>query len=188
MTIFAVMTAGLFPVIHLGRIWKSYCILSRTRTSARSGRTSRRRCSGTSSRSRPTRRLDHLPLRRPDSRPRDRARPRHGLAQGALRRARRSAGRARRASGRRTTAPCSTSRRPRDAAGALGAQRRVLGLRHVHRAGLARDDLRALLRRRRDLLGLRDGAHADDPGAPDLRARARTSPTTTSRTWPASCC
>ena len=60
---------------------------------------------------------------------------------------------------------------PGDAAGALGPQRRFLGLRHVHRARLARDDLRALLRRRRDLLGLRHGAHHDDPGAADLRPR-----------------
>ena len=59
----------------------------------------------------------------------------------------------------------------RDAAGALRAQRRVLGLRRVDRARLARHDLRPLLRRGRDLLRLRDGADGDDPGAADLRAR-----------------
>src|SRR5262249_28815903 len=47
------------------------------------------------------------------------------------------------------------------AARALGPQRRVLGLRDGARPGLALDALRALLRRRRDLLRVRDGADPD---------------------------
>ena len=50
------------------------------------------------------------------------------------------------------------SRGPLDAAGALGAHGRQLRLRGVGDARLARDDLPALLRRRRHLLRLRDGA------------------------------
>ena len=58
------------------------------------------------------------------------------------------------------------ARRARDAARALGAQRScrsdfAIGLA----ARLALDDLPAVLRRRRDLLRLRDGADADHPGA-----------------------
>jgi Ni/Fe-hydrogenase subunit HybB-like protein len=37
MTVFAVMTAGLFPVIHLGRSWQVCTGSSRTRTSVSSG-------------------------------------------------------------------------------------------------------------------------------------------------------
>ena len=47
--------------------------------------------------------------------------------------------------------------------------RRELRLRGVGDSRLARDDLPALLRRRRDLLRLRDGADAGDSGAPLLR-------------------
>ena len=50
-----------------------------------------------------------------------------------------------------------------DAAGPLGAHGRELRLRRRHRPRLARDDLPALLRRRRDLRRLRDGADAGDP-------------------------
>ena len=45
-----------------------------------------------------------------------------------------------------------------------------------HRARLALDDFPAVLRRRRDLLRLRDGAHAADPGARGLPPPAITSP------------
>ena len=63
-------------------------------------------------------------------------------------------------------------RRAGHAAGALGALGGVLGLRHVDHPGLARDDLRALLRRRRHLLRHRDGAHAAGPAPPGAQARA----------------
>ena len=58
---------------------------------------------------------------------------------------------------------------PRDAAGDLGAQRRVARLRHRQHARLALDDLPAVLRRRRAVLRLRDGADARDPAARGLR-------------------
>ena len=63
--------------------------------------------------------------------------------------------------------------RPGHAAGALGALGGVLGLRDVDRPGLARDDLRALLRGRRHLLRHRHGAHAADP-APQGAAASST--------------
>jgi len=53
MTIFAVMAAGIFPAIHVGRLWSSTGC-SRCRTRWRCGPTSRARCSGTCSRSAPT--------------------------------------------------------------------------------------------------------------------------------------
>ena len=61
------------------------------------------------------------------------------------------------------------SRGPVDAAGAVGAHGRQLRLRGVADSRLARDDLPALLRRRRHLRRLRDGADAGDSGAPLLR-------------------
>ena len=60
----------------------------------------------------------------------------------------------------------------RDAAGLLGPHDRLVRLRHVGHAGLAHDDLPALLRHRRHLLGLRDGHHADDLHARLLRHEA----------------
>ena len=55
MTLFAVMCAGLFPVIHMGRPWLVYWLIPLTRISAgRCGSTSARRWSGTSSPSPPT--------------------------------------------------------------------------------------------------------------------------------------
>src|SRR5262249_22101751 len=54
-------------------------------------------------------------------------------------------------------------------AGALGAQRGVLGLRDGPGPGLALDALRAVLRRRRDLLRLRDGADPHPAHAPLLQ-------------------
>ena len=56
------------------------------------------------------------------------------------------------------------------AAGALGPHGRELRLLDRHHPRVARDDLPALLRRGRHLRRLRDGAHARDPAAGDLRA------------------
>src|SRR4030095_6661469 len=53
----------------------------------------------------------------------------------------------------------------------LRPQRRELRLRLGRGAGLAHDDLPAVLRRRRDLFRLRDGADAGDPPARPLQAR-----------------
>ena len=77
--------------------------------------------------------------------------------------------------------------RPVDAAGALGSHHRVLRLRDVGHPRLAHDDLPAVLRRRRRLLGLRDGADLDDPGPPVPGPQARRDAASTSRTWTRSC-
>ena len=53
----------------------------------------------------------------------------------------------------------------------------------VDRARLAHDDLPAVLRRRRDLLRLRDGADAGDSDSRGLRASKTSSPCATCRTW-----
>ena len=63
-------------------------------------------------------------------------------------------------------------RRVRDAARALRALRRVVRLRDGAHARVARDDLPALLRRRRDLLRHRDGVHDHHPDPEVLRAPA----------------
>ena len=46
MTIFAVMCAGLFPLIHMGRPWLAYWVFPYPNTAARCGSTSARRCVG----------------------------------------------------------------------------------------------------------------------------------------------
>ena len=63
----------------------------------------------------------------------------------------------------------SAAGRTGDAAGGFGAHRRQLRLRRRDRPGMARDDLSALLRGRRDLFRLRDGADAGDPAAQVVR-------------------
>jgi hypothetical protein len=55
MTIFAVVCAGMFPLIHVGRPWLGYWLLPYPNTMM-CGRSSARRCCGTCSRFRPTRR------------------------------------------------------------------------------------------------------------------------------------
>jgi hypothetical protein len=52
MTIFAVMCAGLYPALHVGRVWMPGSSPP-SPTAMPSGRTSNHRCSGTSSQSRP---------------------------------------------------------------------------------------------------------------------------------------
>ena len=52
-----------------------------------------------------------------------------------------------------------------------------------HRARLARDDLRALLRGRRHLLRHRHGAHADHPAPARAHVEHMITPSTTSTTW-----
>ena len=64
----------------------------------------------------------------------------------------------------------SAARGARDAARRLGAHDRELRLRGVGDPRLARDGLPAVLRRRRHLLGIRDGADARDSHPQDLRA------------------
>ena len=77
--------------------------------------------------------------------------------------------------------------RPGDAAGALGPHGRELRLRGVGHPGLARDDLPALLRRRRDLLRLRDGADARRFRSARTTGSKTSSRCATSRTWRRSC-
>ena len=85
------------------------------------------------------------------------------------------------------------ARRPGHAARRLGALGHLARLRDRQHARLPLDDLSAVLRRRRPLLRLRDGADAGDPAAPRLRPRrlhhdcaiSRTPPRCCSR-WPAS--
>ena len=60
--------------------------------------------------------------------------------------------------------------RPGGAAGHLRAQRRGHGFRRRSRARLAHDDHAALLRRRRDLFRIRDGRDARDPASCRLQA------------------
>ena len=158
MTVIAVLTAAQFLGIHVGRIWKSYFILPypnqrglwvELQEPAPVGHVRDHDLRDD---------LDRVPLRRPDPRPRDRARPRDGLAQAALHGRSRSAGRARRASGRRTTA--AVLHLSGLATPLVLSVHSVVSwdFADVDRARLARHDLRALLRGGRDLLRLRDGA------------------------------
>ena len=75
------------------------------------------------------------------------------------------------------------ARGPLDAAGPLGPHGRELRLRDRHHPGLARDDLPALLRRRRDLRRVRDGADARDSDPRRCTASKTSSRCATSRTW-----
>ena len=75
----------------------------------------------------------------------------------------------------------------RDAAGVLGALGRVVRLRDVAAARLAHDDLPAVLRRRRHLLRLRDGAHAADAAAVPVQPASTSSSRSTSTRCARSC-
>ena len=188
MTVFAVMTAGLFPLIHVGRLWHAYWLVpypelalpvAELQVAAGLGRV----------------RGHHLLhgvrdlllswARFPTS-------PRRVTAATGLRKKLYSVISLGWQGTDRAVAPLRQGlhlpRRAGDAAGALGALRRVLGLRDGHRAGLARDDLRAVLRGRRHLLRRRDGDHARRAAAEDLRARGATSPRSTSTRWRSSAC
>ena len=172
MTVFAVMTAGLFPILHLGRPWKFFWLIPY-----------------------PNWRLiwpnpksplvwdvfailtyltvsSDVPLRRTHSRHRGAARPRDESGpQADLRRAlARLAQLGSRVAALHARVPL--PRRVRHAARALGALGRVVRLRDGAHAGLARDDLPAVLRRRRDLLRHRDGLHDHHPDPEVLQARA----------------
>ena len=172
MTVFAVMTAGLFPIIHIGRQWFFYWLLpypepalplAQLQVAADLGRLRHLDLPD---------RVHHLPRRGPGARHRGGARQGHRLAEEALRRLLACGW----TGSRQPVAPLhpglSLPGRPGHAAGALGALGRVLGLRDVDHPGLARDDLRALLRGRRHLLRHRHGAHAADPAPQGCSARA----------------
>ena len=163
MTLFAVACAGLFPLLHLGRPWFFYWLMPYPNTMAlwpqwRSPLVWDVFAVSTYAtvsllfwyvglipdlatlRDRATNRFGADHLRHPGD----------GLARlGA-------------ATGTATGRP-TCCWRPGDAAGRLGAHGRQLRLHGRDRARLALDDLPALLRRRGDLLGVRDGADAGHP-------------------------
>ncbi len=164
MTVFAVMTAGLFPIIHIGRQWIFYWLipvsqpalpLAEFQVAAAVGR---------------LRDLDlpdgvgDLPGHRAGARRGGGARPRQRVEEEDLRRAVARLDRRRFAVAALLTC-LSLPGGARHAAGAVGALGGVLGLRDVDHPGLARDDLRSVLRRRRHLFRHRDGADADHPAA-----------------------
>jgi hypothetical protein len=164
MTIFAVLTAGLFPLIHAGRMWFAYFLLPYANQRylwpnfksplvwdvfAISTYLS----------------ISTVFFITGLARHRGPARQFHGLAAANLRHA------VPRVGGRRfavATLPpgLRTPGGPGHPARPLGAQRGVLGLRHGPRAGLALHPLRSLLRRRGHLLGLCHGGGAGAPHAP----------------------
>ena len=124
-------------------------------------------------------------VRRPDPRPGDAARPRRRAASAAvdLRHARAWAGAARRGTGTATRRPtcCWPASRRRWCVSVHTVVSFDFAV--AHRARLARDDLPALLRRRRHLLRLRDGADAGDPAPRVLRPRGLHHRCATSTTW-----
>ena len=177
MTLFAVMCAGMFPVLHTGRPWLAYWLMPYPNT------------------------MDLWPqFRSPlvwdvfavstyltisavfwfvgsDSRSGDPAR--HGQAAAGKQMILRHAGHGLAQFG----APLAAIRkgfaaagRTGDAAGGFGSHRRQLRLRGGDSAGLAHHDLPALLRGRRHLLRLRDGADADDSGRASSTASKTSSP------------
>ena len=152
MTLFAVACAGIFPLIHTGRPWlAAYWLLPYPNTM------------GIWPQFRSPLIWDVFAVSTyltvsllfwyvgPGARPRDAARSREEPAHPPpLRHARARLARLGAALGAlRGGLPA--ARRPLDAAGALGPHGRELRLRDRHHPGLARDDLPAVLRRRRDL-------------------------------------
>ena len=171
MTIFAVMCAAIFPIFHTGRPWlAAYWLfpypehdgpLAAVQKPADLGRVRGHD-------------LRHgfggVLVCRPDSRPGDDAGS--GGVEGQAGGLRRSVARLARlgASLAPLRSRVADSRRSLDAAGALGPHGRQLRLRGFGVAGLARDDLPAVLRRRRHLFRLRDGALAGDSDSRGLQA------------------
>ena len=178
MTLFAVMQAGLFPLLHLGRPWFFYWLIPYPATMHVWPQLQERAPLG-------RRRGLHL-LHRLAALLVPRAHPRSG----------RRCATARRTRGSGSSTACSRSagaarpshwRHYRIAYGLLAglATPLVLSVHSVvsadfaiaQLARLALDDLPALLRRGRDLLGLRDGADADDPDPRASSGSATSSPT-----------
>ena len=169
MTLFAATMASIFPLLHLGRAWKAYWLAPYPDTM------------GLWPQWRSPLVWDFFAIATyiivsflfwylgmiPDlATLRDRAHGRRapmGVRAGGPRLARRGA------SMDAPRAPLPAAGRAGDAARGVGAFGGVARLRHRQHAGLPLDDLPALLRRRRPVLGLRDGAHAGHPAAAGLR-------------------
>ena len=172
MTLFAVMQAGLFPLLHLGRPWFAYWLFPYPERDGHLAAGAQRAAVGR------RRGVDLLPgvadvlVPRAWSPTSQRcAIARRPARAGSSTASSRSAGAARSSSGATTRSPTSCS---------PGWRRRwcvsvhsivSLDFASTGAAGLALDDLSAVLRRRRDLLRLRDGDDADHPGAPGVPAR-----------------
>ncbi len=160
MTIFAVMCALLFPGIHVGRPWVAYWMAPLPNQMGVWPRLPEPAAVGLLRGLDLRHRVGALLVRRADPRPRHPARPRQDP--GPPLRLRLLRARLARLGAQlaalRDGVP--DPRRHRDAARAVGALDRLVGLRGRPAARLAHHDLPALLRRRRDLLGLRDGGHA----------------------------
>jgi hypothetical protein len=172
MTVFAVMTAGLFPIIHIGRpvevllaaaVPELAAHLAELQEPARLGRVRDLDLPDD---------LDDVPLRRPHPRHRGAARPRDqpGPQADLLDPLARLAQLGPRVAALRPRVPVPGGvLHPARALGALGG---VVRLRHGADARLARHDLPALLRGRRHLLGLRDGVDHRDPDPQWFRPQA----------------
>ena len=190
MTVFAVLTAALFPLIHIGRLWKFYFLIPYPNQRGPVGELQEPPAVGRLRDQYLHVDLDHLLLRRAHSRTsRSRGTGRRASKKFVYTDPGRWVGRATGATVEGPQPHGAPPGRPRDSAGPLRALGRVLGLRHVHRPGLACHDLRPLLRRRRHLRRLRHGdrrAGSRSGGSSGLEATS--SPTTTSRTCRASSC
>ena len=169
MTLFAVAQAGMYPIMHLGRPWLALLAVSLSEHDGNLAAVSQPfdvgRVCGFDLRDRfrdvlvcrIDSRLCDAARSRPEQTVSDYLRPAgDGLARfcaslASLRNGLSAAG------------------RPGDAAGAFGAHDRQFRLCGRHHSRLARDDLSALLRRRRHLRRLCDGAVADDSAAKVLR-------------------
>ena len=161
---FAVACAGLFPLLHMGRPWFFYWLYAVSRTRWASGRSCAARWSGTSSRCRTYFTVSllfwYVGLIPDLATLRDRAdEPAGRIVYGILAMGWRGSARHwhRYETAYLLLAGLATP------LVRLGAHGRQLRLRRGHRARLAFDDLSALLRRRRHLLRLRDGADAGHP-------------------------
>ena len=189
MTLFAVICAGIFPGIHVGRVWMAWFLapvpndirhLAELPLAAAVGR-----LRGLDL----LHRLGPLLVHRPRARSRDPARPREVPRRPVhLRHLRPRLARLQpQLAALRDGLP--HPGRPLHAAGAVGPLGRLLRLRHVDSPRLAHHHLPALLRRRRHLRRLRHGAHHPDAGEPaSIRSSRTCSRAITWTRWPRSSC
>ena len=159
MTLFAVVCAGIFPGIHVGRVWMAWFLAPVPNSIRDLAELPQPAVLGRVCGLDLFHRFGALLVHRPGARSRDAARPRElALQEIPLRRLRPRLARL-----QPPLAPLrnglSDAGRSLHAAGALGALGRLLRLRHVDSARLAHHHLPALLCRGRHLRRLCDGAH-----------------------------